>query len=109
MANGGKIVAIGPREEIMGLRSVGMDLIAAENASELGAVLPQQALDPAVRLILVSETVADEAQATIAELRERGGAVIMLVPSHRGPKHLALQWIKRAMEQSIGVDMISKD
>lgn len=109
MADDGKIVAIGPREEIRGLRSVGIDLMPAENASELAAILRERALDVAVRLILVSETVADEAEATIAELRERGDAVIMVVPSHRGPKDLTLKWMKRAMERSIGVDMISKD
>ena len=36
------------------------------------------------------------------------GAVIMLVPSHRGSRDLTLQWMKRSMEQTIGVDMISK-
>ncbi len=102
-------MAIGPREEILGLRSVGMHLVPVENADALAEVLPQQALDPDVRLVLVSETVAAEAEALISELRGRSAAVIMLVPSHRGARGLTLQWMKRAMEQTIGVDMISKD
>lgn len=104
-----KVVAVGPREEIMGLRSVGIEALPVEGAVELEKVLSEQALDPQVRLILVSETVAEGAERLIAALRRRCQAVIMLVPSHRGPKELTQQWMKRDMELSIGVDMITKE
>ena len=108
MAGDGKVVAIGPREEIIGLRSVGIELVPVKAGSGLAEALSEQALDPGVRLVLVSESVAASAEAMIADLRRRGDAVIMLVPSHRGSRELTLQWMKRAMEQTIGVDMISK-
>ena len=108
MTNEERVVAIGPREEVIGLRSVGIEFVPADTGADLADTLPAQALDPAVRLILVSESVADGAEAMIAKLRRRTSAVIMLVPSHGGSRDLTVQWMKRAMEQSIGVDMISK-
>ena len=108
MAGDGKIVAIGPHEEIIGLGSVGIELVAVSERSGLAGALSAKALERGVRLVLVSESVAAGAEAMIADLRRRSDAVIMLVPSHRGSRDLTMQWMKHAMEQTIGVDMISK-
>lgn len=108
MADGAKIVALGPKEEIAGLASLGVEVAPVESPAELEAALPERARDPAPALILVSETVAGEARDLIAGLRRPGGAVILLVPSHRGSAGMALEWMKHGMEQSIGVDLITK-
>jgi len=103
-----KIVAIGPPEEVMAFQGIGVEAVPAESGADLAAALPGLALDPRVCLILVSESVAEGAQGLMAELRRRSRAIILLIPSHRGARGLALQWMRRSMEQSIGVDMIGE-
>ena len=107
MAGKERIVAMGPREEIIGLRSIGIELVPVATARELQDNLPAQAARTEVQLVLVSETVADGARELVAETRDKTGAIIMLVPSHRGSKGTTIQWMKEAMAQSIGVDVIS--
>ena len=107
MAGNERIVAMGPREEIIGLRSIGIELVPVATAREFQEKLPAQAARTEVQLVLVSETVADGARELVAETREKTGAIIMLVPSHRGSKGTTIQWLKETMAQSIGVDVIS--
>ena len=109
MAKAGRarVVAIGPREEMFGLRSVGVEVVAVEAPSDVEQSLRAQAARPEVRLILVSESVADGAQKLVEDLREATGTMIMAVPSHLGSRGMTLTWMKHAMEQLLGVDVIS--
>jgi V/A-type H+-transporting ATPase subunit F len=107
MPEGQKIVAIGPRAEMLGLRSIGVDLIEVESREEMVKALDEQGDQPEVRLILLSETVAEDAREEVQEARQEGGPAILLVPSHRGSKGTTIDWMRHAMEQSIGVDVIS--
>lgn len=102
-----KIVAIGPRAEMLGLRSIGVDLIAVDTEEEMVEALREQADQPEVRLVLLSETVAEDAREDVQEARGEKGTAILLVPSHRGSKGTTIDWMRHAMEQSIGVDVIS--
>jgi len=106
-ASGQKIVAVGPRHEMIGLRSVGVEVVALEVASSLEQVLREQAARPEVRLVLLSESVAEGVQKLVEDLRKATGTMIVLVPSHQGSRGTTMQWMKRAMEQSLGVDVIS--
>jgi V/A-type H+-transporting ATPase subunit F len=101
-----RVVALGPREEVMGLATAGIEPVPVESPGELPAALDKAAADRAVALILLSETVAGQAEAAVAALRDRCGPAVLLVASHRGARGLAVQWIRRAMEQRIGVDMM---
>ena len=108
MAEGPRILALGPMGEIEGLQSIGVEPVPVQSAAELAQALRDQTRDGSVALVLVSETLAGEAEELIAGMRRPGGPIILPIPSHRGAEGLALQWMKHAMEQSIGVDMISK-
>lgn len=108
MSDDAKIVALGPREEIVGLATIGVTPVPVESAEEFGEALAAQSADPAVRIILVSETVANDAQEQIGALRRPDAPVVLLIPSHRGSAGLAPAWMKHGMEQSIGVDMITR-
>ena len=75
MAQEAKIAAIGPIGEVGGLGSVGIEVVPLESSRELVDLLRQKALEPGIRLVLVSESVADGSRQTVDELRRRGGAV----------------------------------
>jgi vacuolar-type H+-ATPase subunit F/Vma7 len=103
-----KIVAIGPRSEMLGLQSIGVELISVDNQEEMAESLRVQANREEVRLILLSETMADELQEEVEELRGRKSTVIMLVPSHLGAKNTTMEWMRETMERTIGVDVLSE-
>jgi len=109
MSERGVIVAIGPRKEIIWLLSVGIEVAPVETEAELAGELASQCRREEVRLVLLSESVAEGARELVSDMRERTGTVIMLVPSWRGSKGITLDWIRHAMEQSIGVDLISDE
>ena len=108
MAKQLRILALGPREEISGLRTVGIECIGVETPAELEASLKGCVERPEVRIVLVSETVAEGAQPLADELRRKSGTVLLLIPSYRGAQGRALDWLREKMELTIGVDLVSQ-
>jgi len=108
MAKARKVVAIGPSGELFCLKSLGAEFVPLRPDGNLEEELRKHASDPTVGLILVSEPVAQGKHALIAELRHERRAVVLVVPSYRGTSGTTLSFMKRTLEQSIGVDLISK-
>jgi len=110
MSENEKIAAIGPRQQMLTLKSVGVRTyeLEASDFNEAEDLLNKLASDGAHSLILITEAVAETIGAeSVAAAREKSGTVIMAVPSHEGSTGLTEKWFKRAMEHSIGVDLIS--
>lgn len=102
-----KIVALGPRSEMLGLRSIGVELEDVDNPEDMVEELRVQANREEVRLVLISEPLADGKQDAIEELRGRKNTVILLVPSHLGSEGTTMEWMRKTMERTIGVDVLS--
>jgi len=92
----------------MALRSVGVQVVAVEESGDLRRTLDEYASQPDVGLIIVSEALAADRQALLAEARRDSDTVILVVPSYRGAKGSTLAFMKHTLEQSIGVDLISR-
>ena len=109
MAKQIKIVALGLKKEFSCLRAAGVEVIPVESGQEFEEALRRQATDTEVGVVIASESLAErERHAFINELRHQTGTVILVVPSYEGPKETTLSFMKHALEQSIGVDLISK-
>jgi vacuolar-type H+-ATPase subunit F/Vma7 len=108
MAKTRKVVALGPKEELAYLRSAGVQFVPVGPEDDLGAALSRWAHDSSVGLILVSETVLDGRHGVAADVRRLTNTPIMAVPSHRGSADATLGFMKHTLEQSLGVDLISK-
>ncbi|MBS3761838.1 MAG: V-type ATP synthase subunit F [Candidatus Brocadiia bacterium] len=108
MAETDKVVAIGPREEMKGLRTIGIELVPAERPEQMLETLDEQVKKPEVRLVVVSESVSEGSREELMNLRLETDTAILLIPSHRGSQGVTLDWIRQEMEQSIGVDVISE-
>ena len=108
MAENEKIAAIGPRSQVLALKSVGVRTCEVESLSDAKGKLDEMAGDDSLRLILISEELAEDIGAeAVEDIRERTGKIIMAVPSHEGTSGLTALWLKEAMERSIGVDLMS--
>ena len=103
-----RVVAVGEQDFVQAFRAAGVEAFAVTSADEAAAELTRLGLDPAVALVLTSERTAAAAAATVASMRERGKAVILVLPSHGGAKGLTMAEIKRQMEKALGVDLLSK-
>jgi V/A-type H+-transporting ATPase subunit F len=104
-----KVVAIGPRDEMLYLRGAGIEFVPLKAGEDLAAPLRHSAHDAAVGLTLVSETAAEGKMDMIGELRRATGAVVLVVPSHRGSTGSTMAHMRRVLEQSVGVDLLGED
>jgi vacuolar-type H+-ATPase subunit F/Vma7 len=93
---------------MQGLQMVGVELAPVETPRDLALALVRHADRSEVRLLLISESVAEGQERLVNELREKTGKVFMLVPSHRGAAGLARRWLRERMESSIGVNLLSE-
>jgi V/A-type H+/Na+-transporting ATPase subunit F len=65
--------------------------------------------DSEIGLVLVTESMARDAPKAIEEFRERSSAILTIIPTHEGSKHLSFQEIRKSVERSLGVDILGKD
>jgi vacuolar-type H+-ATPase subunit F/Vma7 len=109
MREGRRVVAIGPAEEVMGLKSVGVEVMPMEAGQDLRDVLQTATSDRDVAVILVSEPALRGDYRVISECRARTGVVLLVVPAAGGSQDLTMSFLRHTLEQSIGVDLISKE
>jgi len=104
-----RAVVVGEKPLILGFKGVGFEVIHADDGEKLAHELAQLARAPEVSVVLVTESVAAEAPEALHHFRENSKAVLTTIPTHRGSDHLAFDEMKRAIEYSIGVDMLGKE
>jgi len=104
-----KAVAVGEKHLVLGFRGVGFDIIAVDDVGKLADELSALARDPEVGLVVMTESLASEAPETVEEFRSRSKAVVTLIPTHEGGRHLSFESIRRAVERSMGVDLLGKE
>jgi vacuolar-type H+-ATPase subunit F/Vma7 len=104
-----KVVAIGPREEMLYLRAAGIEFVPLERGEKLEGPLRRCAANSAVGLTLVSETAAEGLLDLVGEVRRATGAVILVVPSHRGGTGSTMAHMRHVLELSVGVDLLGDD
>jgi vacuolar-type H+-ATPase subunit F/Vma7 len=104
-----KGVALGQRHHILGFKGVGFAIVAVENSAELEHELVNLARDPEVALVLLTEDMAVEAPEAIENFRLRSSAVLTVIPTHEGSRHVSFQKIRKSVERSLGVDILGKE
>ena len=110
MAKHKRIVAVGPAEEVRGLKAAGVEVVDLDNASALARTLDPYLADEETAMIIVSEALLEGESdfATITAMRRKTHAVVLVVPSYLGSKNLTFSYMKQMLQQSIGVDLISE-
>ena len=103
-----KGVALGQQHHILGFKGVGFEIVAVENSAELEHQLVILARDPEVALVLLTEDMAVEAPEALDNFRLRSSAVLTVIPTHEGSRHVSFQEIRRSVERSLGVDILGK-
>ena len=104
-----RAVAVGERHLILGFKGVGFEIAGCDKADALHRELGKLSRDADVALVLVTESMAKEAPDAIAAFRERSRAILSIIPTHEGSEHYSFQIMKKAVERSIGVDILGKE
>lgn len=110
MAKHKRIIAVGPVEEVRGLKAAGVEVVDVDKASAMAKAIEPYLADEDTAMIIVSEALLEGESdfAVITAMRRKTRAVIMVVPSYLGSKNLTFSYMKQALQQSIGVDLISE-
>ncbi len=104
-----KAVAVGEKHLILGFKGVGFDIVPVEDGQKLLQALMTLAKEPDLGVILVTESIAAEVPDAIREFRERSSAILTLIPTQEGGRHTSFEEIRRAVERSMGVDILGKE
>jgi V/A-type H+/Na+-transporting ATPase subunit F len=104
-----KGVALGQRHHILGFKGVGFEIVAVDDSAGLERELVLLARDPEVALVLLTEDMAVEAPEAVENFRSKSRAVLTVIPTHEGSRHMSFQEIRRSVEKSLGVDILGKE
>lgn len=104
-----KGIALGQRHHILGFKGVGFEIVAVEDSAGLEQELVKLARDPEAVLVLLTEDMALEAPEAIENFRARSAAVLTIIPTHEGSRHVSFQEIRKSVEKSLGVDILGKE
>ncbi|MBI4556821.1 MAG: hypothetical protein HY706_04495 [Candidatus Hydrogenedentes bacterium] len=104
-----RAIAIGERHLILGFKGVGLDVVPVQDGAGLHKELMHLARDSDVGLVLVTESMANEAPQSLRDFREVSGAILTVIPTHEGSRHFGFEEMRKAMERSIGVDLLGKE
>lgn len=104
-----KAFAVGEKHLILGFKGVGFEIVPVDDAAKLTNELNLLSRNPEAGLVLVTESMAKDAIKAIEEFRMRSSAILTIIPAHEGSKHLSFQEMRRAVERSLGVDILGKE
>jgi V/A-type H+-transporting ATPase subunit F len=104
-----KAVAVGEKHLILGFKGVGFEIVPIDDSAKLMHELNILSRDPEIGLVIVTESIAEEASKAIEEFRVRSSAILTIIPAHEGSKHLSFREMRKSVERSLGVDILGKD
>lgn len=104
-----RAVAVGEKQYILGFKGAGFEIVECNDAESLRRELGALSREADVALAVVTESIAEEAPDAIEMFRERSSGVLTIVPTHEGSKHTSFNRMKKAVELSIGVDILGKE
>ncbi len=103
-----KMVVVGEEDLILGFRGIGAMLINVDSSKGLDGVLERLVHDTTISLILITETIAKDCMEKITNFRERGSAIVILIPAHTGSLNLSLKEIQLDVERAAGIDLLKE-
>jgi len=104
-----RAVAVGEKHLILGFKGVGFDVVPIDDGGKLMHELNTLSRDPEIGFVLVTESMAKDAPKAIEEFRGKSSAILTVIPTHEGSKHVSFQEMRKSVERSLGIDLLGKD
>ncbi len=104
-----KVVALGEPEELVALLAAGIDVRPCPSAEELADQLETLTSRREVKLVLVSEQVAELDAEAVEEARRIHGLVVLVVPTLKGHRRVSERALSRLLEEAAGADLLARE
>lgn len=105
-----RAIAVGEKTFILGFKGVGFEIEPADNAEGVARVLGTLAREKNVGLVLLTESMAAENPEAVVNFRGANpGAILTVIPTHKGSTRASFKEMRKAVERSIGADMLGKE
>ncbi len=104
-----KAVVVGERHLILGFKGVGFEVVPVADGEQLAGALTRLGRTADVGLVLVTESLAAEAPQAVEEFRLKSQAILTIIPTHEGSTHVSFAEMRKAVERSMGVDLLGKE
>ena len=103
-----RLAFIGPRDTVLAFKALGVVVIPATNRdTALQALVTCKEQD--YEIVFITEPLAQELAAELAELTLLPRPVITILPDHRGSTGMGIARLKSRVEKAIGVDILFKE
>mgnify|MGYP003475329506 CR=1 FL=1 len=101
-----KIAAMGDRDSIYGLASIGLDIFPEDKMDDPEATL-RTLVDSGYAVIYITESLAVRLQDELEQYKSKQLPVIVPIPGISGNKGMGMKAIGRAVEKAVGSDILA--
>lgn len=104
----GSIAVIGDRDSVMLWRSLGVETVFADKASDIEKSIHRLARD-GYKIIYITEQAAGLAAEAVDRYKNETFPAIILIPNREGSQGLGMQGIRDNIEKAIGADILFEE
>ncbi len=103
-----KIVIIGEKEDILPYQSIGVEIEPVKTTADTVSALRKTAQNPQVKIVLITENMAEQCLDTITELRNKTVKAITIVPTEQGSRQISMLELNKEIGRAVGMDILTK-
>ena len=103
-----KIVIIGEKRDILPYQSIGVEIEPVKTTADTVSALRKTAQNPQVKIVLITENMAEQCLDTITELRNKTVKVITIVPTEQGSRQISMLELNKEIGRAVGMDILTK-
>ena len=100
------IAVLGDRESVLGFKALGLEVFFAEDAAAGRAQLTELARGK-YAVIYITETLAAELAAEIANYKDEVIPAIILIPGKAGSLGIGMNALRSSVERAVGMDIFN--
>ncbi len=104
-----KIGIIGERDSVLGFMALGFAVHDAQDAQTATEILQALVRSEEYAVILITEQLAMQMEACIAQYKERSLPAIVSIPGKEGSAGYGMNNIRSAVERAVGADILFRD
>lgn len=103
--NSKKLAALGIREQILPLKSLGFDLYECKNFREAKSVL-NKLNSEGCELVIVTENIIEDEERKFLEVLKKLPLTVVVLPEYRVKRKIAKEVMKRIIREAVGFQRI---
>ncbi len=103
-----QVAVVGDRDTVVGYRAIGMTVVALDDPAEAVPAL-EALIRNNVAVIFLTETIAEQHEAYLSDLRKQRLPAIIPIPSMEGSTGFGMKQIQEAVRRAVGIDLFEQE